>query len=98
MVLLYSMSYRCLFFFKDDDEGHLTAFHCVEDLMSKGKDIFLVHFVRLGVLNRIQEISESHEKKDLDRPDSSSTTVRRCAIVLFENMQLFLICRGSQGH
>ena len=63
-------------YFQDDDEGHLTAFHCVEDLMSKGKDIFLVHFVRLGVLNRIKEISETYDKEDLDITDPNTGTVR----------------------
>jgi len=57
---------------EDDDEGHLTAFHCVEDLMSKGKEIFLVQFVRLGVLNRIKDINDSYEKDDIDKPEQST--------------------------
>ena len=62
-------------YLKDDDEGHLTAFHCVEDLMSKGKDIFLVQFVRLGVLNRIKDINETFEKEDVDKSDQSTGAV-----------------------
>ena len=53
----------------------MTAFHCVEDLMSKGKDVFLVQFVRLGVLNRIKDINDSYEKEDSDKSDQSSGAV-----------------------
>lgn len=45
-----------------DDEGHLSAFHCVQDLMSKGPNIFLIHFIRLGVLQRITEMSNESEE------------------------------------
>lgn len=64
-------------FLQDDDEGHLTAFHCVEDLLSKGRDIFLVQFVRLGVLNRIKDINDTYEKEDFDKSDQNPGTVCR---------------------
>lgn len=50
-----------------DDEGYVAAFHCVQDLMTKGPHIFLIHFIRLGVLQRITEMSsELDEVNDED--------------------------------
>ena len=43
--------------------------------MSKGKEIFLVQFVRLGVLNRIKDINDSYEKDDIDKPEQSTGAV-----------------------
>ena len=52
-------------YFQDDDEAHLSAFYCVQDLMSKGSPIFLIHFIRLGVLQRITELAgESDDLND----------------------------------
>ena len=62
------MNQRDYFFFilKDDDEGHLAVFHCVKDLMSKGSNIFLIHFIRLGVLQKITEMASLFEVSDQD--------------------------------
>jgi E3 ubiquitin-protein ligase HECTD1 len=49
-----------------NDEGYLAAFHCVQDLMSKGPHIFLIHFIRLGVLQRITEMSNELDEVNDD--------------------------------
>eukprot|EP00794_Sanderia_malayensis_P020162 gene20162-22137_t len=67
---------------EDDDNGHFTAFQCVEDLMNKAKDTFLVHFVRLGVLNRIKEISESFDKDELEIGDAAEHDAKRQAEIM----------------
>ena len=91
------LSLICLFIllicaFQDDDEGHLTAFHCVEDLMSKGEDTFLVQFVRLGVLNRIKDINDSYEKEDNDKSDQNTGAVRlECFIQFFPHLLLTIL-------
>lgn len=51
---------------EDDDESHLAVFHCVKDLMSKGSKIFLIHFIRLGVLQKITEMASLFEVTDQD--------------------------------
>ena len=45
--------------------------------MSKGKDTFLVHFVRLGVLNRITEIAKSYKEGDSDVLDGALKAARK---------------------
>ena len=64
----------------------MTAFQCVEDLMNKAKDTFLVHFVRLGVLNRIKDISESYDKDDLDIGEESEHSSSRVGCIAFTIM------------
>ena len=52
--------------FQDDDEGHLAVFQCIQDMMSKGPNIFLIHFIRLGVLQKISEMANQFEAADQD--------------------------------
>lgn len=52
---------------EEDDEGHLAAFHCIQDLMSKGANIFLIHFIRLGVLQKISELASESEDINQDQ-------------------------------
>ncbi|XP_066922502.1 E3 ubiquitin-protein ligase HECTD1-like [Clytia hemisphaerica] len=51
---------------EDDDEGHLAVFNCVQDMMTKGPNIFLIHFIRLGVLQKISEMASQFEIVDQD--------------------------------
>ncbi|KAJ8045570.1 E3 ubiquitin-protein ligase HECTD1 [Holothuria leucospilota] len=47
---------------EDDDEGHLTALQIIQDLMSKGQDLFLDHFARLGVFSKVSALAGSFEE------------------------------------
>ena len=38
---------------QDDEDGHLTALHIIQDLMTKSPQVFLDHFARLGVFNKV---------------------------------------------
>jgi len=42
------------------------VFQCVQDMMSKGPNIFLIHFIRLGVLQKISEMANQFEVADQD--------------------------------
>ncbi|XP_069119002.1 LOW QUALITY PROTEIN: E3 ubiquitin-protein ligase HECTD1-like [Argopecten irradians] len=38
---------------EEDDEGHQVVLFIIKDLMSKGQDVFLEHFARLGLFGRV---------------------------------------------
>lgn len=56
-------------FIQDDDEGHLSVFHCIQDMMSKCPNIFLIHFIRLGVLQKISEMANQLKVVDDQQDD-----------------------------
>ena len=64
--MIYFLSNIHYFFIQDDDEGHLAVFNCVQDMMNKGPNIFLIHFIRLGVLQKISEMASQFEIVDQD--------------------------------
>ena len=39
-------------------------FHCIQDMMSKCPNIFLIHFIRLGVLQKISEMANQFKVVD----------------------------------
>ncbi len=66
--------------------------------MNKAKETFLVHFVRLGVLNRIKDISESYDKDELEIADAAEHNANRvCSYLQFQTFlqiqtYLFKMC------
>ena len=46
-----------IFNFQDDEDGHVTALHIIQELMSKGQELFLDHFARLGVFNMVHSMA-----------------------------------------
>ncbi|XP_047133370.1 E3 ubiquitin-protein ligase HECTD1 isoform X2 [Hydra vulgaris] len=72
-----------------DDEGHITAFYCVQDMMSKGEGIFLIHFVRLGVLQKITEIASELDNQHQEQLiDSNLSKIVEPAIPLEDAVKL----------
>ena len=65
---------------EDDDDCYLIVLQMISDVMSKGTDIFLEHFARLGVFQKVQSLAgqnaassnEDDEKKDQDEDDPSN--------------------------
>ncbi|KAL5009008.1 hypothetical protein ScPMuIL_014589 [Solemya velum] len=42
---------------EEDDEGHQTSLQIMQDLMVKGREIFLEHFARLGIYGKVQALA-----------------------------------------
>jgi len=42
---------------EEDDESYLIVLQMIQDLMSKGSSIFLEHFARLGVIDKVQNLA-----------------------------------------
>ena len=58
--------------------------------------MFLVHFVRLGVLNRINDISESFDKEELDIGEGLERSANRvCIVVIIIIIYLIIESNGS---
>lgn len=50
---------------EDDDEGYLLVLQIIQDLMAKGSDVFLEHFARLGVFNKVLNLAGLNEHQDM---------------------------------
>ncbi|XP_023216677.1 E3 ubiquitin-protein ligase HECTD1-like [Centruroides sculpturatus] len=46
------------------DDGYLVALHIIQDVMTKGSDIFLEHFARLGVFSKVLALAGPPETED----------------------------------
>ncbi|XP_064621516.1 E3 ubiquitin-protein ligase HECTD1-like isoform X2 [Lineus longissimus] len=46
----------------EDDEGHLTSLQIIQDLTNKDSDLFLEHFARLGVFNKVFTLAGPSEE------------------------------------
>ncbi|XP_074662874.1 E3 ubiquitin-protein ligase HECTD1-like [Tubulanus polymorphus] len=42
---------------EEDEDGHLTALQVIQDLISKARDVFLEHFARLGVFDKVMALA-----------------------------------------
>ena len=49
-------------FLFQDEEGHLTSLQIIQDLMNKDGDLFLEHFARLGVFNKVLTLAGPSEE------------------------------------
>ncbi|XP_069118347.1 E3 ubiquitin-protein ligase HECTD1-like isoform X3 [Argopecten irradians] len=49
---------------EEDDEGHQVVLFIIKDLMSKGQDVFLEHFARLGLFGRVLSLAGPMEEEE----------------------------------
>ncbi|XP_033735284.1 E3 ubiquitin-protein ligase HECTD1-like isoform X2 [Pecten maximus] len=49
---------------EEDDEGHQVVLFIIKDLMSKGQDIFLEHFARLGLFGRVLSLAGPMDEEE----------------------------------
>ena len=48
----------------DDEDGHLIVLQIIQDLMQKSPDLFLDHFARLGVFNKVLQLAGPEEEEE----------------------------------
>jgi E3 ubiquitin-protein ligase HECTD1 len=51
---------------EEDEDGHLTALHIIEDLMQKSPEVFLDHFARLGIFQKVLNLAGPAFDDDAD--------------------------------
>lgn len=51
---------------EEDEDGHLTALHIIEDLMQKAPSVFLDHFARLGVFTKVLNLAGPALEDEMD--------------------------------